>query len=148
MGQFKSHITCDKCGHESILFDPYKPISPLPAAARVESHVYAVQEAPSQRPLKVIVAVQSKDTVGALKQALAKVASLDGSALWICVTPGAIGYIGPFPIISPWSTSRRMTNSWRSNLGREIGLLMFYVVGSVGMRRPIANHLTSCSGDL
>merc|ERR1712216_942805 len=33
---------------------------------------------------KVIVAVQAKDTVGALKQALAKVASLDGSALDLC----------------------------------------------------------------
>ena len=87
MGQLKSHITCDKCGHESILFDPYNHISlPLPAAGarRVTCTLFKKH---SSRPLKVIVAVQSKDTVGALKQALAKVASLD-VALWTCVMWG------------------------------------------------------------
>ena len=72
-------------------------------------HVHAVQEALSQRPLKVIVAVQSKDTVGALKQALAKVASLDGSALDLCDVWGHRVY-RTFSDNFPWSTLRRMTN--------------------------------------
>lgn len=85
MGQLKSHITCDKCGHESILFDPYNHISlPLPAAGARRVTCTLFKKHSSSRPLKVIVAVQAKDTVGALKQALAKVASLDGSALDLC----------------------------------------------------------------
>ena len=86
-GQFKSHITCDKCGHESILFDPYNHISlPYRPRARGASRVRCLRR-PPPRPLKVIVAVQSKDTVGA-QTSLAKVASLDGCALDLC-TPGA-----------------------------------------------------------
>ena len=149
MGQLKSHITCDKCGHESILFDPYNHISlPLPAAGARRVTCTLFKKHSSQRPLKVIVAVQAKDTVGVRSNKHWPRSLHWTVALWTCVTSGATACIGPFPIISRWSTLKRMMNWWRLSLGREIGLLMSCVVGCRGMPRPIASHLTSCSGGL
>merc|ERR1740130_794324 len=77
-GQQKSHITCGKCGHESTTFGVYNAVHlPLPAAGarRVSCTLFRKE----QGPLKVIVSVQSKDTVSALKNALARQVYADGS---------------------------------------------------------------------
>jgi len=86
-GQQKSHITCGKCGHESTTFGVYNAVHlPLPAAGarRVSCTLFRKE----QGPLKVIVSVQSKDTVSVLKNALARQVyadgSVDGGALDLC----------------------------------------------------------------
>ena len=88
-GQLKSHITCPHCGSESITFDPYLSLSlPLPAAKTRKVTVTLVKLPLGRRPLRVVVAVPARETVGALKDALAALAYDDktktGSDLDLC----------------------------------------------------------------
>ena len=74
-GQLKSHITCPNCNHESITFDPYLSLSlPLPAAKTRRVAVTLLKLPLGTRPLKLVVAVPARETVGALKDALVALA--------------------------------------------------------------------------
>lgn len=70
-GQLRSHITCPLCKHESITFDPYLSLSlPLPSATTRHVAITLVTLDVVEKPVEYQVAVGTRDSVGALKDAL------------------------------------------------------------------------------
>lgn len=73
-GQYKSHLTCPRCGHESITFDPYMSLTlPLPVTSMIRvAFTFHAWPLGKHRPLYVAASLPATATANELKQWIAK----------------------------------------------------------------------------